>query len=403
MTNYTWPQGWSAIPNAPSEADAEAYVQLCYHRRSVIYGKLRDLQAAGEKHRLSKLAAQYFDCGAVKVAVLVRAVREKDAGWSAARILAEAKNLNLRKACNEPVFARYHERQNKEPRLVVSFGPKELARQWIALDVLRLRARLHPNQFVCQGGMNAIQVWLRQNLATYTHVLTTDFPCFFPTLNRKLVRETVLLPQTVIEEVLFAPMDKMEVMNPLLCRIPMKEEDLSFDVCGVRPGWGIPPGSALSPLAAECALRPILEAVEERVSGVQVATYADNLIILANSAEQAEASKDALSSAVEDYFHSRVVDELRSRSKITMCADGFEFLGYDFAVIGGNVRHDINLERWLLFRDRIMIEWNDAPLEACEFMRERAASRIAGYEHSHRLAANVKELAEQTRAYFADW
>jgi hypothetical protein len=312
--------------------------------------------------------------------------------------------MNLREPCDETVLARFEEKQGGDPRLIVSFGPRELARQLIALDVLRLRARLHPNQFVCQGGMPAIQAWLHQELPKHTHALTTDFPCFFPTLNRKLVRETVLLPQAVLQEVLFAPIERMKVKNPLLCTIPMKEEDLCFDVCGVRPGWGIPPGSALSSLAAECALRPILEAVEEKVPGVRVATYADNLIILAKSQGAAEASKNALISAVEGDFHFRVVDGLRSRSKIFSTETGIEcFLGYDFHCAEGKVVQNINERRGQMFIDRIHVEWRDCPPEAWGLMRERVQRRIAGYEQSHKRASNVKKIADEARAEFADW
>jgi len=317
MTNYTWPVSWNAIPSDLPEEDAEAFVQLCMGRRGHILGSIHNLAAAGKLHRVGKMVGPYLACGSVKVALLAKACRRKGADWPAPKILAEARKLSLYKPCEERVIARFEEMQNKpNPRLVACFGPRELARQLMAKDVLQLRARLHPNQFVCQGGMDAIQPWLHQELPKYSYVLTTDFPCFFPTLNRKLVKETVPLPRAVIEQVLFAPLERMEAQKHPWFGIRITEEDLCFDVCGVRSGWGIPPGSALSPLAAECALRPILEAVEEKVSGVQVATYADNLIILAKSQGAAEAAKNALISVVEDHFHSRVVNELRSRSDI---------------------------------------------------------------------------------------
>lgn len=399
-----WPTPWNRIPNLSSEDDALSFISRCHQRRGRIGDVLFDLAARGEWRRAHKLAASYFDCGSVKVSALAVAARRKRMDWSATEVLAEARELNLRKLCDEIVLARFEERQNSKPRLVVSYGPKELARQLIALDVLRLRARLHPNQFVCQGGMPAIQAWLHEELPEHTHALTTDFPCFFPTLHRSLVRKTVLLPQAVLEEVLFAPMERMKVKNPLLCTIPMNEEDLSFDVCGVRPGWGIPPGSALSPLAAECALRPILEAVEEKVPGVRVATYADNLIVLAKSQGAAEASKNALISVVEGDLHSRVVDELRLRSTIVATTDGIEnFLGYDFRCVDGKVVQNINEERGQMFIDRIHVEWRDCPPEAWDLMRERVQRRIAGYTQSHRFASNVKQIAEEARAEFANW
>lgn len=400
MTEFVWHKGWNLIPVASSEQTAEAFIHECKQRRSQVISGLSRIAQGGNWRRLHKAAQAYIDCGSVKVAAVAVAARRKNTDWSAQRILSEAKTLNLRMPCDEPAFARFEEMGHDKSRLVVSFGPREFARQQIALDALRFRAHLHQNQFVCQGGMEAMQVWLHKYLPEYTHVLTTDFPCFFPNLNRKLVMETVRLPAAAIEEVLFAPMEKMEVKKPYHSPNYEKEKGLSFDVCGVRSGWGIPPGSALSSLAAECALRPILEAVEEKVPGIQVATYADNLIILATSKEDAEASKDALIATVEDDFHSRVVDGLRSRSKCSLLKDGFEFLGYRFQC-DGEVHQDIHERRAELFIDRIHRDWWWTDGKSKDEVEIWFNNRITGYERAHHHARNVKEIVGHVRASIA--
>jgi len=56
-----------------------------------------------------------------------------------------------------------------------------------------------------------------------------------------------------------------------------------------------------------------------------------------------------------------------------------------------------------MFMDRIRVEWDDAPLEAWEFMKARTERRIDGYQQSHRYARNAEMLSVKAREHFASW
>lgn len=71
--------------------------------------------------------------------------------------------------------------------------------------------------------------------------------------------------------------------------------------------------------------------------------------------------------------------------------------------MAGVVHQDIDEERFEMFMDRIRVEWDDAPLEAWEFMKARTERRIDGYQQSHRYARNAEMLSVKAREHFASW
>ncbi|HJU39826.1 MAG TPA: CRISPR-associated endonuclease Cas1, partial [Tahibacter sp.] len=104
---------------------------------------------------------------------------------------------------------------------------------------------------------------------------------------------------------------------------------------------GIPQGLPLSPLLANLYLDPLDEWLAAR--DVRVVRYADDLVVLCRTEEQASALLAALAGEVAGLHLSLAPDKTR----VARAAEGFEFLGFRFPRVDGEAQWRVPLRRAL--------------------------------------------------------
>jgi RNA-directed DNA polymerase len=110
------------------------------------------------------------------------------------------------------------------------------------------------------------------------------------------------------------------------------EQDVMDGMKRWRPEAGTPQGAVISPLLANIYLHPVDVALTE--AGYQVVRYADDMVILCESREQAERAHDAVAKLMTE--RGLRLHPTKTRIVDATTRPGFDFLGYRFF---GNQRY----------------------------------------------------------------
>lgn len=189
------------------------------------------------------------------------------------------------------VFAkrkRGHKPGSPDRRALFSFGWADKARQRLLATTLHPFASFHPSQFLLQrhagkrGRSAACEALLDalKGLAD-THVFVQlDVRDFYGSIRHEWLENNLGLPQEVIRH----------HVHTSRMTISWDRSALAHLSDGVRRELarrGIPQGSALSPLIAEMVMADILRGLADRLDGVPLFTYSDNLGIIVPRTEAA--------------------------------------------------------------------------------------------------------------------
>jgi len=147
----------------------------------------------------------------------------------------------------------------------------------------------------------------------YTHVVDADLKSYFDTIDHERLRERVR--EKISDGRVLALIDSwlgQEIVCELGCWTPT---------------GGTPQGAVISPLLANCYLHPLDEQMAAK--GWHMVRYADDFVVLCDTAERAQAALGA----IREWVEANALQLHPDKTHVGDCREagqGFDFLGYRF-------------------------------------------------------------------------
>jgi hypothetical protein len=237
-----------------------------------------------------------------------------------------AERLNAFQGTQEEVRLRLIRKGANTFRPTLDFGIEHRALQHLVLSVLYAIAELHPRQFATRGGVpGAMAQVMNAMKAGYVHAREIDIKDFYASFDRNKLVELVPVQKRVIDNVLLS-----EHLNSFGPADSDQKELAPLEKYLADARRGIPQGSAASPLLAEMLLAPLLFQVP---AGIEVVAYADNILVMAKTASDADAMTDSLRLALKKHPAGQLWPKVTS-----FPAGGpIEFLGHRLTALGDKV------------------------------------------------------------------
>jgi RNA-directed DNA polymerase len=162
----------------------------------------------------------------------------------------------------------------------------------------------------CKDALRAVDGYLKEG---YTHVVDADLKGYFDSIPHKLLEERI--------EEHISDGRLLELLAGWL------RQDIVKGLESWTPTAGTPQGAVISPLLANIYLHPLDEKMSKL--GYLMVRYADDFVILCQSAEQAHAALGEVKAWVEENGLSLHPDKTHI-GDCRIVGQGFEFLGYRF-------------------------------------------------------------------------
>ena len=332
---FSWPS---------NEADARDYLRRARGTKRRLLCELEERAQVSPRHG-KRFSRQVLSDRRVIAATILQECKRKgdDVGQpghtSCLSLLYMAWQFNAWASSNEPVRLIERDRSNAKTRWTASHGIYESVRNTLSREIALRLVKLHPRQFILQGGAPKLRGWLRSALPDAAAVMTTDFPACFDTLRRSSIVSGLPLPRRVMEAALFETKDRAIplVRKPNGKLMLSGIADMANTVGVSLPGRGISMGAALSSVASEVVIAEVIHEAE-KVFGVVGASHGDNLIFLLNDAAQKLSLENALTSAAVKHFGLDVIAELTRRIRYDDPVEGFLFCGKTYAWRDGDLR-----------------------------------------------------------------
>ena len=293
-------------------------------------------------------------------------------------------------------------------RPTLDFGIENRALQHLVLSVLYAIAVLHPRQFATRGGVPGATAQVIDAMkAGHVHAREIDIKDFYPSCDGNKLVELIPFRKKVIERVLLS--EHLSIVaskrhHILSCvgaadkhqgAVPPLEKYLA------EARRGIPQGSAASPLLAEMLLAPLLFQVPAGDKVVVVA-YADNILVMAKTASDADAMTNSLRLALTKH----PAGPLQPKIKTFPAGGPIEFLGHRLTAHGDKVRAQPTPENRDNFERRMKkgLARLRKPVLA-PAVRDRIArdlkSDLSSYVSNFKLCDGIKERQQHWSAQIA--
>lgn len=316
----------------------------------------------GDQRRVRQLERNHLHAHSFKVVAAARArvrmawlarqaAREKGTydpsrryGPSRQQALCVADVIDLWRTTDEEVKVRKEEKNKGGYRPIHGFGLEHRARQEMLRMTKANTAVLHPAQYAPAKGLKQAQRDILAALRTgeYHYAVTIDVKSYFNNIDVRELPELLRLPT----EVITANVDSSsfnidprrlraitEEINKYECMNDDTDRNDSYTcerVIGHRISYrqyqgtpGISQGSSCSPIIAEIVMADILSHLPE---GMRVFNWADDILILATTIEEAERAIDALDAAIVAARGGR----FQAKLEIHSVDAGFDFIGSTF-------------------------------------------------------------------------
>jgi len=166
----------------------------------------------------------------------------------------------------------------------------------------------------------------------YTHVVDADLESFFDTIPHQVLRGRVE------ERISDGAVHKLIEL--------FLSQDIIEELKRWTPVGGTPQGAVISPLLANIYLHPLDRHMRER--GYRMVRYADDFVVLCQTAEEAQAALNEVRAWVEQNGLKLNADKTQV-GDCRQAGQGFEFLGYRFEV----GRRWVRRKSLLALRERI--------------------------------------------------
>jgi RNA-directed DNA polymerase len=171
----------------------------------------------------------------------------------------------------------------------------------------------------CKDALREVDAYLREG---YTHVVDADLKGYFDSIPHDLLKIRI---QAHISDGRL-----LELLDSWL------RQDIVKGLERWTPTGGTPQGAVISPLLANLYLHPLDEKMTKL--GYKMVRYADDFVILCQTAPQAQAALDAVKAWVQENGLTLHPDKTHVGDCL-VAGQGFEFLGYRFEAGRRWVRH----------------------------------------------------------------
>jgi hypothetical protein len=168
--------------------------------------QIRVAHQAGKRRRADYLTQQYLRSRDAKDVAVVQAYRKlkvhRRPDSNELPVIAE--RLNAWDGTTEPVILSFKEKASKPGhfRPLLDFGIENRALQHLALGALKMRADLHPNQYVMKGSHDAIRRVTELMANGYEYAVEIDIKDCFASFDGEKVLDLLPLPKRVTKSVL---------------------------------------------------------------------------------------------------------------------------------------------------------------------------------------------------------
>lgn len=301
-----------------------------------------------------------------------------------------AERINPFGPCYEQVNQREIDKDGRT-RTVDTFGPIKRARQHMVADLIRALHSPRSNQFLFNGGipaaLTAVEAAHSRGL---THAVELDVEGFYRNIPAECLAGLLRpLPKAVIDHVVWdLAIRNNDVGHSVVIMARRTAPPLNDTI-------GLSLGSASSPIVGEVVIGHLL-AANEIDFGPDIITYADNLLVLARSEQEAEARAENLTALPK----LRAFGSLRLREKGRghflppgQSAGGRFSAGVTFAGQFGHPDGDGQFS-WEPSPERQQRHWI-AERDVCPSLAEiqRAQARVAAFHRAYPLWQD-REMSE---------
>jgi hypothetical protein len=230
---------------------------------------------------------------------------------------------------DEPVVVNMKTKPNGDYRLVMDFGIRQRARQYLVASALEMVADLHPDQYATRGVPTAIDRVAALLHEGYGRTCEIDIENCFPSFTGTNLDKYIPVMKEVIDNVILAIHLNVVAGPSLLYHFgpgsageddPGDPDALSKVLSDARQG--IPQGSAVASIAVEMLLAKPLKSLP---TVARVICYADNMLVMAKTKEDAASVPSALWSALKAHPIGHLKPKLKSQSTP---GQPFDFLGH---------------------------------------------------------------------------
>jgi hypothetical protein len=294
--------------------------------------------------------------------------------------------INPWQASDEPVIVNMKTKANGRYRLVMDFGIRQRARQYLVASVLETIADLHPDQYLTRGGAAAaIDRAVGLLKEEYGSTREIDIANCFPSFTGTNLEQFIPVQKEVIANVIMASHLNVTPGHSLLYHFGpgiAGEDDpgdpVAFSKALSDARRGIPQGSAVASIAVEMLLAEPLKSLPGEA---RVVCYADNMLVMAKSEEDAVSITKALCSALLAHPAGHLKPKVKS---LSTPGQPFEFLGHQITWVKTSVSIAPSAENEAEFASR--------------FKKGLAAIRKPEYSSAKR-----KIIASDLRSYVSSW
>jgi RNA-directed DNA polymerase len=236
-------------------------------------------------------------------------------------------------------------------REVVMFELFDVARQKLIAMLLRPFVRLHPVQYALEGGRSVACEELLKALIqapANARIIHVDITNCYGSISRQWLRENLPLSASIIERLVFPDVLRWH-LGLAHCENEGTEES---------GRWGIPQGSAVSPIIAEFVMADILRAGADLLEGLRCFNYSDNLAVI-GVLVPGDFEVSAFMERLVEVFRNHRAGPFQLRFvEVSTVTRPFRFLGYHFQKTANGARaflpervaflREMNIERDLL-------------------------------------------------------
>jgi hypothetical protein len=295
----------------------------------VLLGKVRVAIETGKRKKADYWTRRYLNSGAAKRMAVNEAYRsiKPHRRPDKSILLSIAQKIDPWQGTTEDVIVHLKPKKSNpnDYRPIMDFGIENRALQHLVFPVLRELVQLHPRQYGTRGGTHAA---IKQAVAAlssgFVWAVEVDIKDCYKSFDGKKLTSLIPLPKEVSERTLISMYLSMKGGNIIDAFGPVGAEwswKFNFDEALADARQGIPQGSAVSPLVAEAMLAVPLYNLPQ---AGQIVAYADNILLLAKTYDDAVSMKKALWSALEAH----PVGRLWPKANVFEAGQPIEFLGH---------------------------------------------------------------------------
>jgi hypothetical protein len=375
------------IKNKPNLFSPRNVEKAKKHVRKMLT-RIKSMHAAGKKKLRDRLIVQYQQSIDARVLAVLEAYYALPPSRRPARkmLAAIAEAIRPCQPSKEPVIVHMIPKPNGDYRAVNDFGIEQRARQYLFVPILETVADLHPDQYAIRGGVPAaIDRVVTLEKEGYGWKIETDVKNCFTSFAGTNLDEYIPVMKRVIDYVISATHLNVVPGPSIKYHFGLGsagEDDPGDPVAFTKvlsvARQGLPQGSAVASIATEILLAQPLKSLP---TTARIVCYADNILVMAKTKEDAVLVTSALWSALQAHPAGHLQPKLKSQS---IPGQPFEFLGHQITP----TKSSVNIA--------------PAPKNEAKFT-SRLQKDLAAIANPACLESNRNKIADDLRHFIDGW